>query len=1007
MGVGGKASVVYEFGPFRLDPGERRLVREGQPIPLRAKIFETLCALVESHGHLVHKDELIRRVWPDAVVEEGNLTHNISALRKALGEPATGQKYIETVPGRGYRFVAWVKEARHREPGARLEFCLPPMKPVVAHLVQRRKELQLLDQCFERAQGGERKVVFVSGEAGIGKTALVNAFAEKARGKAELWFGYGQCWDQRGSGEAYMPVLEGLNRMCREPAGEDLIKFLARCAPTWLVQMPWLLSGNELEGLQQMALGATRDRMLREMVESVEVLSAGKPLLLVLEDLHWADYSTVDLIACLARRHEQARLLVICTYRPWDAKVRGHPLHVIVQELRARGSCEELALPFLDEGGVEEYLLSRFHHGKIPAGLARVLHGRTEGNPLFLVNVVDHWLPMGLLERPPEELSLDVPDTLRGLIDQQLAMINPGEQAILEAASVAGREFAAAAVSAAVERTEEEVENGCDALARQGLFLSPRGMSAWPDGTVSACYAFVHDLHREILYDRIPPRRRARLHMQIGTRVETGYGALARELAAELAVHFVQGQEVPRAVQYLRYAAEQAVARSAYREAVEFIQQALLLLGTLPESVERAEHELALHEALAPALMAVQGWGSPDAQIAYQRAKELSKQLKDPSRHAAVQVGLASILEVRGEYRESQVLLEDYLREAPNNCPGSLLVESHDLLACSLFHQGSFGQSVEHASQALTLYEPERCYHFFASSGVNPAVSAEAWAALSLWFLGCPDQALEKTRQAIRRAQNHVYSLASAQAQAGLLHQCRREPELVREWADAAIRVATENGFPYWAAVGGVLRGWGLAVQGQSAEGIAEIQQGLAGCRAAGVEMDRPYYLALLAEALCCDARPKDALCALDEALGMISNTRTFFYEAELHRLRGSVLMAVHKSRLTDVESSYQQALEVARRQEALCLELRAAVSLACLWRDQGKQNEARDLLAKIYGRFTEGFGTADLAEANEILKGERRGRSRLSKLGWVGRLVVAAAPASWVIVAADAWLSA
>ena len=621
MGMPAKANVIYEFGPFRLDPGERRLSREGQPITLRAKIFETLCVLVEAHGLLVDKDELIKRVWPDAVVEEGNLAHNISALRKILGEPATGQKYVETVPGRGYRFVAGVREVQPRESGPWLGFHLPPVRPVIAHLVQRGNEVQLLDRRLEKALSGTRQVVFVSGEAGVGKTTLVDAFVAHARGKAPFWFGYGQCLDHCGSREPYMPVLEALGRMCREPAGEDLIKFLARCAPTWLIQMPWLLNGNELEELQQRVLGATRDRMLREMVESVEVLTTGKPLLLVLEDLHWADYSTVDLIAYLARRQEPARLLVIGTYRPGDAKLRGHPLDSLIQELRARGLCEELPLPFLNEAGVEEYLSSRFKGGKISPGLARVLHHRTEGNPLFLINVVDHWMQLGLLERPAEELGLEVPDTLRGLIDRQLAMLSPEEQAILEGASVAGREFAASAVSAAVERTEEQAEAGCDALARQGLFLNSCGKTSWPDGTVSACYAFVHDLHREILYDRIPPRRRASLHTRIGDRLEAGYGIQARELAAELAVHFVQGNDVPRALRYLRYAAEQALARSAHREAVELLQQALNLLQCLPESGEHAEHELALQATLAPALMAIQGWGSPDAQFAYQRAK--------------------------------------------------------------------------------------------------------------------------------------------------------------------------------------------------------------------------------------------------------------------------------------------------------------------------------------------------------------------------------------------------
>lgn len=976
MGMLGQVNSVYEFGPFRLDPGERRLFREERPIALRAKIFDTLCVLVEAHGRLVDKDELIRRVWPDAVVEEGNLAHNISALRKTLGEPVTGQKYVETVPGRGYRFVSEVRETQRRESGPWLGSRLQATKPEFAHLVQRRNELQRLDQSLERALRGARQVVFVGGEAGIGKTALVDAFTAQARGKAALWVGCGQCLDHRGTGEAYMPVLEALSRMCREAAGEDLIKFLARCAPTWLVQMPWLLSGDELEGLQQRVLGATRDRMLREMVESVEVLTAGKPLLLVLEDLHWADYSTVDLIACLARRYEPARLLLIGTYRSGDAKLRGHPLHALIQELRARGSCEEIAPPFLDEHGVEEYLSGRFNGGNVPAGLARVFHRRTEGNPLFLANVVDHWLPLGLLEKSPEQLTLDVPETLRGLIDRQLAMIGAGEQAILEAASVAGREFAAAVVSAAVGQTEEQVETGCDGLARQGLFLNPFGRTNWPDGTVSACYAFVHDLHREILYDRIPPRRRAGLHLRIGARVEAGYGVQARELAAELAVHFVQGQDVPRAVRFLRYAAEQAVARSAYREALELLRQALRLLGSLPES-ERAEHELALQSTLAPALMAVQGWGSPEAQMAYQRAKELSEQLKDHSRHAAALVGLANVFEARADYRTSQVLLEEYQSEAADNRPESLLVESHTLLACSLFHQGAFDQSVEHARHAVTLYRPGGRYLFLAASGADPAIGADDWAALSLWFLGHPDRALAKVQEVLRRAKDHFFSLALAQDQAAAVHMLRREPDSVRELAGAAIEVASKNGFPYWVAVGRALRGWANAMQGQTEEGIVEINRGLEGCRAAQVEMDRPFYLALLAEAYVRGGQLNEAAFALDEAFAMVRNSRTFFYEAELYRLWGNVLMKSGAGLPQAVDTCFQQALKLARRYATGSLELRAAVSLAHFWRDQGMHREARDLLVEVYGRFTEGFGTADLVEANAVLQQTERNSKR------------------------------
>jgi predicted ATPase len=935
---------------------------------------------------------LIEKVWPDAVVEEGNLAHNISALRKALGEPATGQKYIETVPGRGYRFVARIQEIQRRESESLFESRMPLTRPPVANFVQREGELRQLHLCLERALRGTRQVVLIAGDAGIGKTTLVDTFAAQARAKTSLRFGYGQCLEHLGQGEAYMPVLEAISRMCRETAGEDIPAFLARFAPTWLVQMPWLLSDNEFDALQQRALGSTRERMLREMVESVETLTAGKPLILVLEDLHWADYSTVDLLACIARRREPARLLVIGTYRPADAKFQAHPLQAVIQELLGHGLCVDLPLGALDESGVGAYLASRFPGVNVPAGLSRLLHRRTEGNPLFLSNVVDHWLPRGLLHKSPDDLSLDLPDTVRGFLSRQLAMLNTGEQAILEAASVVGREFALAAVAVGLEQPEEEVEAGCDRLARQGLFLNACGRTSWPDGTVSSRYAFLHDLHREVLYNRIPSGRRSRLHLRIGLRLESGYGFQARDSSAELAIHFTEGHDVLRAVRYLRYAAEHALARSAHREAVESLQKALGLLRGLPESAERRQQELATEATFAPALMAIHGWGSHEAQSAYLRAKELSEQLEDPLHVPSVLVGLATVFEVRGDYRRSEVLLKEYLNGANEQRPAELLVESHDLLACSLFHQGAFARSIEYAKQAVTLYEPECRYPFLASAGANPAVSADTWAALSLWFLGYPDQALKKAREALKRAEDHVYSLALAQAQAAVVHQLRRDSDMAWAFAEAAIGVATRGGFPYWVAVGNVVRGWALAMQGHAREGIAEIQKGMDGCRAASVEMDRPYHLALLAEAYSRGAQPQEALSVLDEALGMVRNTRTFYYEAELLHLRGIVLKEEGNRSFQDVETHFQQALEVARSQNARSLELRAAVSLARLRRDHGERRKAKQLLAEVYGRFTEGFDTPDMAEAQAILR-EGSDRERLRWAGNLGALMAMASP--------------
>jgi len=313
--------------------------------------------------------------------------------------------------------------------------------------------------------------------------------------------------------------------------------------------------------------------------------------------------------------------------------------------------------------------------------------------------------------------------------------------------------------------------------------------------------------------------------------------------------------------------------------------------------------------------------------------------------------------------------LEQFQGQVVDTSPESLLVESHTLLACSLFHQGAFDKSVEHAKHAVTLYQAGGSYPFMAASGADPAIGAEDWAALSLWFLGYPDRALAKAQEMLRRAQNHVFTLALAQNQAAVVHMLRREPVPVGELAGAAIDVASRNGFPYWVAVGNILHGWASAMQGETADGITEILRGLEGCRTARVEMDRPFYLALLAEAHIRDGRPNEAVSVLVEAFTMVRNSRTFFYEAELYRLRGEALLDTGAASLQEVEACFQHSLDAARRYVTLSLELRASVSMARLWRAQGKHRESRDLILEVSSRFTEGSSITDLAEARAILR--------------------------------------
>jgi predicted ATPase len=427
------------------------------------------------------QEELLKAVWQRTYVSEGLLRGYIRELREVLGDEAKAPRFIEMAPRRGYRFIAPVTTT---PPVLSLKSRVPNTLYPASGFVGRELELAQLHGWLERTLSGERQVVFVTGEPGIGKTTLVEAFLARAAETHDLWIGRGQCLEHYGAGEAYLPVLEALGRLARGANGEQLVQLLRRQAPTWLVQMPTLMEDAEREALSRQLYGSTQERMARELAEALEVLTAESPLVLWIEDLHWSDLSTVDLLAMLVRRREPARLLVVGTYRPADAIASGHPLCGLVRELNAHAQCAELPLRFLRAPEVCQYLAARF---ALPESQAvrleewgRFVHRHTDGNPLFMVTLVDDLMGQGVigeaaLERPwpapPASLAGGLPEGLRQLIDHQLDRLREEERGVLEAASVAGREFSAAVVAAALDTDVLMVEGCCEALARRHLFL--------------------------------------------------------------------------------------------------------------------------------------------------------------------------------------------------------------------------------------------------------------------------------------------------------------------------------------------------------------------------------------------------------------------------------------------------------------------------------------------------------------------------------------------------------
>jgi predicted ATPase/DNA-binding winged helix-turn-helix (wHTH) protein len=954
---------------LRLDLTNECLWCGARAIPLRPKTFAVLRYLAEHPGQLVTQEALLDAVWPNTAVGAGGLMVCIRELRRALGDDAKAPRFIETVHRRGYRFIG----------SLRVTACFSPSPPPL--LMGRETELEHLHRWLDKALERVRQVVFVTGEAGLGKTTLVDAFAEAASRWGKLWIGRGQCIEHYGAGEAYMPVLEALGRLCREPGGQDLVALLARQAPTWLVQMPGLLSGADLEALQRRVLGATRERMLRELAEAIEVLTAERPLVLVLEDLHWSDYSTLDLVALLARRQETARLLLLGTYRPEDVLRRGHPLQTVQQELHMHGSCAILPLTFLNEEAIAAYLTARFPGLPLPGRLARFVHQRTDGNPLFMVNVVESWLARGVLvERDGqwvvpvgvEALQAEMPESLRQMLEQQLNRLTPEEQRVVEAGSVAGMDFSAAAVAAGVGQEVVQVEACCASLARRGQLLRVSSERVWPDGTVAGCYSFIHALYQEAVYQRLPVAQRLDLHRRIGERMEAGYGAQGGDIAAELAMHFEQGRDYRRAVTYLQHAADTALRRYAYAEAVDHLTTALRLLQTLPNTPDRVQQELGMQTTLGSALTASRGYGAPEVAHVYSRALELCRQMVDTPQLFSVLRGLSAFYQQRGELQTALALAEQLLTLAQRTHDPALLLRAHQVQGSTLFYLGELSPAHRSLKQGMAGYAPERHRVRAFSSGLNTGVVCLGHAAWTLWSLGYPDQALRQGHAALALAQelSHPHSLVYALHFNGAVHQFRREVQAVQERAEAVLALSAAQGLTFWSAYGTIMRGWALAMQGQWDEGTAQLRQGLDAWRATGAELGQTYFLALQTE-VCKQAGQIEAgLATLAEALAAVDRTGERFYEAELHRLKGELLLAQagHGQPSEAAEACFQQALDVARCHQAKSLELRAAISLGRLWQQQGKRDAAHLLLAEVYGWFTEGFDTADLCEARALL---------------------------------------
>jgi predicted ATPase/class 3 adenylate cyclase len=862
-------------------------------------------------------------------------------------------------------------------------------------LVGRESEMTLLLERWARSQDGVGQVVFLSGEPGIGKSRLVEQLREHvgSEGYPRIVF---RCSPYHTNSALY-PVIEYLKRLLHlqreDPPEVRLVKLEQGLRPYRFASEPVVAL---LAALLSVPLPDGRDPPVKlspeqQKQQTCEALTAWvveeagrQPVLVVYEDLHWADPSTLAWLSLLLEEVPTARMLALLTGRP-EFRPPWPP----------RSHVTQLTLNRFTRPQVERMIVQAMHGQSLPPEVVRQVLAKTDGVPLFIEELLKMILESGLVREeegryvltgplPPLAIPSTLQDSLMARLDR-LATVRE----IAQLGAVLGREFSYEMIRAVAPWDEPTVQHGLAQLVEAELIYR-RGLPP------RATYLFKHALIQDAAYQSLLRSTRQLYHQRIAQVLEARFPETTETEPELLAHHYTAAGLHEQAVGYWRRAGQRALERSANLEAISHLTHGLELLGTLPERGEHLVQELALQTGLGVAFTATKGNASPEAEQTYRRAWELCRQLGEPPERFPVLHGLYRVSLYRGELQTAREVAEQYLRLAQHGQDPALLLEAHRALAVPLYFMGELALARTQLEQAMTLYDPQEHGAHAALYNLDPGVLCLTYAASTLWLLGYPEQARQRDREALALAQklSHPHSLAWALARSAYVHRLRREAHAAQEQAEATMSMATEHGFPQLLAEGMMVRGWARAEQGAVVEGIAQMQQGLAASRRTGAELGRAYNLGFLARAYGKAGQADEGLRLVTEALVAVRRSGTRLFAPELYRSQGELLLqqAAENTRppsapperakedegdaaaprslpsLSEAEPCFQRALDVARRQEAKSLELRAAMSLGRLWQQQGKRAEAHALLAPVYSWFTEGFDTADLQEANALL---------------------------------------
>lgn len=837
-----------------------------------------------------------------------------------------------------------------------------------------------LRRAYVRAKSGTSVVLAVTGEPGIGKTSLAEDFlTELSAGADRPIVMRGRSAEQLAGDEAYLPLLEALDSLLHGDGGSSVNNAMKTLAPSWYFQVA--TAGSHLAAAASLRdqPAASQERLKRELAALFAEVSRAQPLVLFIEDLHWADISTIDMINYLASRFAEMRVLLLVTYRSAEMAAARHPFVPVSHELQSRGSFLELPLDFLQRADVDLYLSLVYPGHAFPASFAAMVHAKTEGSPLFVVDLLRYvqnsggirkengrWVLAGSLPDSPK----DLPASAKAMITRKIELLEPNDRKLLVAASVQGNEFDSATLAEAAEMNPADVEERLECLETIHVFVKRGEEREMPDRTITLRYSFVHVLYQNVLYASLPPTRRATLSGRVAKSMVAHNGGEVAPIAGRVALLFEAARDFAAAAQYFLMAAQHAVQLLAFRETLSLSERGLDSVRVLPAGPEAKQLELGLQMVKGVALRSTTGWSTPELEATFMRARAICQDLGDPPQVIPVLWAITLFHLIRGNLTECRDRSDEIIVKATETGNPAFLVAGHHMAGCSREFMGDMAESSRHLERARELHDPARHAEYSAMYGVDCGTLARAMSCRPLWALGFPDRALERGRETLALARTQRQPLPAAFAMLVLQGVLAYRGDAAEALAlgEENIALCREHQLPQEAEWSRSFQGSALISMGRVQDGIDLLTDSLAVQSRIKTRLARSMFLALLADGLRRAGRIEDGLKAVDEGFEYAGMIAEGGYVAELHRMRGELMRLAGEPE--KAEESLRAAMAYAVGQQAKSFELRAATSLASLLLAAGRDAEARTVLAPVYGWFTEGWSTSDLIAARSVLAG-------------------------------------